>query len=269
MPKLESVFKPNGPLVSSKDFSDPDRADIEVQFHHREKAECMLTVASSWYGGDFFEFGSHDLNTFRDMLTAYNICGMTRAYPDVRFYAFDIFGKLDEAVDSDLTAYFKPYSDQGDRLAHHEQLVRDHGLYTDHCYLVQGLFKNTLTPELKAKWRASQHPTIDDSCRAKMLHLPEEHRTPKTREIGFASIDCNLGVNYKTVFEWIFDMMAPNSYVYLDEGLQNPDVIAQWKQFVTWLGIKRDMNAVYVRNAGGFGSLWRLYPISNSCPLAL
>jgi len=88
--KYPQIHAGNGPLVSSYGWTDVDRIETEVYFHHKEKAEVMMSVASSWYGGDFMEFGSGDLNTFRDFLTAYNICGMTRAYPDVKFLAFDI-----------------------------------------------------------------------------------------------------------------------------------------------------------------------------------
>ena len=261
-----NLHKPNGPFISSKDFTDADRTNIEVYWHHREKAEVMMTVATSWYGGDFMEFGSGDLNTFRDFLTSYNICGMTRMYDDVKFFAFDIFGKLEEDV-GDLTAYFEPYTKRGDTLAWHHSLLTQHELYLDKCRLVQGLFANTLTQELKESWRNDKTVGIDYSETA--LHLAPEHRNSDKRQIGFASIDCNLGSAYKTVFEWIFDMMAENSYIYMDEGLQSTDVIAQWEQFRAALREKRNMDAIYIRNAGGFGSLWRLYPIQNSSPLEL
>lgn len=258
MNKYPQLHANNGPFISSVGFSDSDRTETEVYFHHKEKSEVMMTAASSWYGGDFMEFGSHDLNTFRDFLTAYNICGMTRAYSDVKFYAFDIFGKLEEDI-GDLALYFKPYSDQGDRLEHHKNLVRQHGLYVGKCQLIQGLFKNTLTEEFKEKWRTDKIVGVDYSETA--LHLSPEHRNPKERQIGFASLDCNIESSYKIVFEWIFDVMAENSYIYMDEGLQNPDVLAQWLQFRKALSTERNMGSVYIRNAGGFGSLWRLYPI--------
>jgi len=261
-----NLHAPNGPFISSKDFTDAQRTSAEVFFHHREKAEVMMTVASSWYGGDMMEFGSGDLNTFRDFLTAYNICGMTRMYDDVKFFAFDIFGKLEEDV-GDLTAYFEPYTKRGDTLEWHYSLLTQHGLYLDKCRLVQGLFKNTLTQELKDAWRNDK--TIINDYSEIALHLAPEHRNSAQRQLGFASIDCNIGSAYKTVFEWIFDMLAPNSYIYMDEGLQSTDVIAQWEQFRAALREKRDMDAIYVRNAAGFGSLWRLYPIQNSSPLEL
>lgn len=258
MNKFPQIFANNGPLVSSQYWSDSDRTDTEVYFHHYKKAEVMMAVGSSWYSGDFMEFGSGDLNTFRDFLTAYNICGMTRAYSDVKFYAFDVFGKLEEDV-GDLKDYFDPYTKHGDRLEWHQQLLNNHGLYLDKCQLVQGLFANTLTQEFKENWRNDKKPGIDYSEIA--LHLPAEHRNSAKRQIGFASIDCNIPSSYKTVFEWIFDAMAPNSYIYMDEGLQSPDVLAMWKTFRSALRLKRNIATTYVCNAGGFGSLHRLYPI--------
>lgn len=258
MNKMGQLFASNGPFVSSKHWSNQDRDDTEVFFHHSQKAECMLTACTSWYGGDMMEFGSHDLNTFRDFLTSYDICGMTRAYPDMQFWAFDIFGKLEKDV-GEHTKYFEPYSKQGDRLEYHDQLVAGHGIHVDKCRLVQGLFEDTLTQELKEKWRNDKVAGADYSGTA--LHLPAEHRNSAKRQIGFASLDCNIPSSYKTVFEWIFDAMAPNSYIYMDEGLQSPEVLAMWRIFVNQLVQKRNMDAVYIRNAAGFGSLWRLYPL--------
>lgn len=233
------------------------KQDADVFYQHSEKAECALIAMSSWYGGDVFEWGAHDLNTFRNMLTSIHLSGMAKGC-DTRFYAFDAFGKFPDM--GELTDYFKPYSDQGDQIKRHESYLDEHGLFRDKCYLIQGLFKDTCTEEFKAKWRASKDPTIDDSCVARSWHLALEHRNPKAREIGFASIDCNIASSYKTVFEFIFDMMAPNSYIYMDEGLQSSEVIAQWKQFCVQLDIQRNIRVLYIRNAGGFGSLWRLYP---------
>jgi len=258
MNKMAQLFKTNGPLESSQYWSDQDRQDTEVFLHHSQKGEVMLSAASSWYGGDFMEFGSGDLNTFRDFLTAYNICGMTRMYDDVRFYAFDVFGKLEEDV-GENAAYFEPYTKHGDRLAWHQSLLDSHGLYLDKCNLVQGLFKNTLTQERKDIWRSDKVMSIDYSDTA--LHLPPEHRNSAQRQIGFASIDCNIPSSYKTVLEWIFDALAPNSYIYIDEGLQSPEVLAMWKKFTAALLEKRGIDVAYVRNAAGFGSLWRLYPL--------
>lgn len=258
MNKMGSLFAQNGPFVSTQHWSDSDRIDTEVYFHHSQKAEVMLTACSSWYGGDFFEFGSHDLNTFRDFLSAFNICGMCKNYVDTQFWGFDIFGKLEKDI-GEHAKYFEPYSKQGDRIAYHYDLIKSHGLYSDKCRLIQGLFADTLTKELKEAWRNDKKVTDDHSETA--LHLPPEFRNSAERQIGFASLDCNIPSSYKTVFEWIFDAMAPNSYIYMDEGLQSPEVLAMWHQFRCSLYDKRKIATTYIRNAAGFGSLWRLCPI--------
>lgn len=205
-----------------------------------------LTAGSSWYGGGYFEFGAGDLNTFRNMLTAYDICGMTQAYKDMRFYAFDIFGSLDVAGSSesaaDLKEYFAPYTVNGDQIKTHEAYLDQHNLFRDKCFLIQGLVQNTLTKEFKEKYKAEK------------------------RDIGFAFLDCNIGASYKIVFEYIFDMMRPNSYIYMDKYLQNPGVIEYFEQFTAELRKQRNIGAVYIRNAAGFGGVFRLFPLGQNNP---
>jgi hypothetical protein len=239
---LDKIYKPNGPLKSTFGSSREELTYLDVIFHFRESSQISLTVGSSWYGGDYMEFGSHDLNTFRNMLSAYHISGMCQAYKDVRFYAFDIFGKLevkDEKLRSDILNYFSPYSSQGDKYQWHLEMIKAHGLYVDQCILVQGLFEQTLTNKFKT------------------AYLNEK------RKIGFAFLDCNVASSYKTVFEFIFDLLAENSYVYMDEYFQNPDVIVLFNDFCASLRARRKLGAVYIRNAGGFGGLFRVYPISD------
>ena len=83
----------------------------------------------------------------------------------------------------------------------------------------------------------------------------------ENRKIGFAFLDCNIGSSYKTVFEWIFPMLGKNSYIYMDEYFQNPGVADYFEQFKEELRSQRNMGCVYIRNAGGFGGLFRLYPL--------
>jgi hypothetical protein len=252
---FDRLYKFHGPLRSSAGLDSQTKMDAELHFHFREKAEVALTAASSWYGGDYFEFGSGDLNTFRNMLTAYDICGMTQAYTDVRFYAFDIFGKLDAGlsgdnkgpvIDQSLENYFAPYTCHGDQIDVHRGYLAQHNLFTSKCILVQGLFENTLTSDFKQKYLA------------------------EGRSIGFAFLDCNIGTSYKVVFEYIFTMLAGNSYIYMDEYFQNPAVAEYFDQFIAELRDKRNIGCLYVRNAGGFGGLFRLYPLHTAgAPLEL
>jgi hypothetical protein len=58
-----------------------------VYFQYREKSEVALAAASSWYGGDYMEFGAHGMNTFRNMLSAFDLFDLQTRFPDTRFYA--------------------------------------------------------------------------------------------------------------------------------------------------------------------------------------
>jgi len=237
---FDSIYKHNGPLRSTKDWTRDFRTFVDVNFHFRESSQICLTVGSSWFGGDYMEFGSHDLNTFRNMLSAYHISGMAQAYPDVRFYAFDIFGKLDgksAKVDENTATYFRPYSSQGNKLAAHKEMLDEHGLYSDKTFLVQGLFQDTLTKQLQQAY------LLDN------------------RSVGFAFLDCNIRESYRCAFEFIFPLLQENSFIYMDEYFQNPDVIVFFEEFTTSLRLQRNMGSAFVRNAGGFGALFRLFPI--------
>lgn len=242
---FDRLYKCNGPLRSTADFSVDAKIRTEVYFHHRDKAEVALTVGSSWYGGDYFEFGAQDLNTFRNMLSAYDICGMTKHHPDVRFYAFDVFGdptanapkKDGNALSENFEAAFGHYLHDGDQMKLHQQYIKEHNLYRDQCYLVQGLFENTLSDAFKKKYQS------------------------ENRKIGYAFLDCNVAASYRLVFDFIFDLMAVESYIYMDEYFQNPAVTEYYRQFCEDLRTKRNMGSVYIRNAGGFGGLFRLYPL--------
>ena len=64
--RYSELFKThNGPLVSSKDWPQQDKTDTDVYLQHREKSECALVATTSWYNGDVFGFGEHDLSLFR------------------------------------------------------------------------------------------------------------------------------------------------------------------------------------------------------------
>ena len=244
---FDRMFKFHGSLRSPARLGPRAKDDFDVHSQYKDKAEIAMTVGSSWYGGDYFEFGSQELHTFRNMLSAYDICRMTRSYPDVRFYAFDVFGTLRtdcertraevETFES-ASQYFAPFTKDGDLYQQHMDLLEEHKVLRDRCTLIQGLFQDTLTKERKEGYKR------------------------EGRRVGFAFLDCNVGPSYRLAFEFVFDLLAENSYVYMDEYFQNPEVIQYFDQFVEALRDQRGIGCVYLRNAGGFGALFRLYPLS-------
>ena len=242
---FDPILKRHGCLRSTANLSPELKFDLNQWFQYKEKSEVALSVATCWAGGDYFEFGSTDMNTFRNFLSAYDIYDLDARFPDTRFYAFDIFGKTWEMNDETKSKlevnpgyadYMNCFTARGDLLEENWGYLRDHGLYVDRCHLIQGYFEETLTPELKKT-------------------LLEQKRS-----IGFACLDCNIAPPYKTVFEFIFDLMAPTSYIYMDEYTSG-SVQPYFKQFEEALREKRRIGTYYIRNAGGFGGLVGLYPL--------
>ena len=244
----DRMFKLWGYLRSSAGFDEQAKLNANLYFQYREKAEVALTVCSSWYGGDYFEFGAHDLNTFRNMLSAYDICGLQKTYPDVRFYAFDIFGSMKtdkpgtkKEID-EFKDYFAPFVQSGDQYERHLQYINEHNLFKEQCVLVRGFFQDTLSDEFKEKYKG------------------------ENREIGFVFLDCNITPSYKIVFEFIYDLMTPHSYIYMDEYFSNQEAMQYFDEFTRRLREDREIGCVYVRNAGGFGALFLLSKIRPDLP---
>ena len=77
---------------TTKDLTDDQKMNIFLHFQYSEKAKVALSVASSYPGGHYLEFGSHDLYTLRNFLTAFDVGNLNSRYPNTKFYAFDIFG---------------------------------------------------------------------------------------------------------------------------------------------------------------------------------
>lgn len=247
---FDPILKRHGCLRSTANFSSEEKFDLNQWFQYKEKAEVALSVATCWPGGDYFEFGSTDVNTFRNLLTAYDIYNLDARFPDTRFYAFDIFGKTSEMNDKTRAMvegtpgyadYMNCFSARGDLLEENLNYLRDHGLFVDRCHLIQGYFEETLTHDFKKS-------------------LMKEGR-----QIGFACLDCNIAPPYKIVFEFIFELMAPISYIYMDEYTSG-SVQIYLEQFRTALREKRNMGMYYVRNAAGFGGLVGLYPLGSGIP---
>jgi hypothetical protein len=249
-PGLTHLHSPHGVLVSTARMSAAEKFDANQYYQYSNKALAALAATSMWRGGDYMEFGSTDLNTFRNMLTAFDIFNLFATYPDTRFYAFDIFGKVkadDEAIERRIDAgegyreYMSIFGARGDVLAENYAILKSHNLFVEKCELIQGYFEKTLSPERKAEYLA------------------------QGRQVGFACLDCNIGPPYKLVFEFLVDLMARYSYIYMDEYYSD-HVIRYFDQFVAELRARRNMDARFMRNAGGFGAMFFLYPTDAEMP---
>jgi hypothetical protein len=234
------LFNQHGVLKSTKDIPDSRRIDYALYIPYRERAEIALHVAHFWRGGDYFEFGSDGMATFRNLLTGFDLNGMQAKYPDTRFYAFDIFGECSESIaqkERSERAYFESYADIPGVNKYQQALstIRDHGLFLDRCVLRKGLFEDTLNQEFKDGYKAER------------------------RSISFAFLDCNILSSYRTCFDFIIDFVRPGTFVYMDEYYVTQGVPALFDRFCDRLKAEMgDVRPLFVRNAGTFGALFLL-----------
>jgi hypothetical protein len=214
------------------------RRSIGSHFAYREWAEIALIVATQFPGGDYFEFGSAGFRTFRNFLSAFHLCGNTEKLPDVKFYAFDIFGepKSETALSEVERPYFAVYRGLGTsyyRVA--EKRLRRHGLMLDRCVIKKGHFEDTLNGEFKAELRAGN------------------------RRVGFAFLDCNIPSSYKTCLDFLEEFIRDDrAFIYIDEYFQIPGVAELVDAFFEAVKSRYGLRARYVRDAGAFGALFAL-----------
>lgn len=205
------------------------------------RAEIALDVASAYPGGDYFEFGSWGLGTFRNFLGAFAVYypSHTRHYPDTKFYAFDMFGDTDSGSGAPKgeEAYFEQWRNTFEAAAPLESLEA-YGDLKDRCVIVPGYFQDTLNEELKTKMKASG------------------------QKIGFAFLDVNTGSSYKLVFDWLIDVIVPGQkmFIYLDEYFLDAPVPVLYDVFCEEAKKRYNLRSIYVRNAGNFGALFCLMP---------
>ncbi len=217
------------------------RSLVSMSYAYRARSECALDVASTYPGGDYMEFGSTGLATFRSFLGAFYLHhGDGPNFTDTRFYAFDIFGDPDQGSGKPTadSGYF-----EGHRLPGAQSMATNslepYGSLSKRCFMVPGYFRDTLTEELKVKRKAEK------------------------RRVGFAFLDCSLGSSYKTVFDFLLDVIGPERmFIYLDEYFidAQPSVHVLYESFCADAKRRHNLDSLYMRNAAGCGALFSLMP---------
>lgn len=235
-----TLLNEHGVLASSRTWSAQQKLGAALYFAYRERAEVALHVAYMYPGGDYFEFGSDGMGTFRNFLTAYDVNALDQRFPDTRFYAFDIFGVVagEDGAPGGMSAvderYFRDY-EHPDKYRQALDFVRNHGLFTERCFVIQGYFQSSLSDEFRRE-------------------LVRERR-----RIGFAFLDCNITSSYELCLDFVHDFLDVGSFVYLDEYFTNKEVPALFDRFGAKLR-ERGLQPRFIRNAGAFGGLFQLFP---------
>lgn len=220
------------------------RRSLASHFSYKEWAEIALIVANQYPGGDYFEFGSEGFRTFRNFLSAFHLNGHGEKLPDVKFFAFDVFGepKSDTALTEVEQPYFAVYRGLGSSYYRKaEARLRHHGLMLDRCVITKGHFEDTLNEDFKARLRA------------------------ENRRIGFAFLDCNIPSSYKTCFDFLQDFMREDrAFIYMDEYFQIGGVADLFDSFCEVMKTRHGLKARYVRDCGAFGALFNLMRTSEA-----
>jgi hypothetical protein len=229
-----------GVLTSVAGFSEQRKSALATASAYRARSEIALDVACAYPGGDYFEFGSAGLGTFRSFIAAFDInSGHTKHFPGAKFWAFDIFGNPDHgggapAAEHDYFEAWRGTKDANDP----ELLLTSYGALKDRCVLVPGYYQETLNEALKEKLRAEK------------------------RSIGFAFLDCNIVSSYKLVFDFLLDVIGSGKmYVYIDEYFTDPPVAALYEEFAEAAMDRHALRSIYMRNAASFGALFCLMPL--------
>jgi hypothetical protein len=224
---MDDLFSDHGILKPQHN----NRWDKSLYIKYRARAEIALDVCSLWSGGDYFEFGSDGMGTFRSFLSAFHMNDLMSEHPDTTFWAFDLFGEVDEAkIPAGEEGYFRQWSGV-DKLKQARDYIDQHGLFVDRCKMVRGFFEDTLNDDIQ------------------------------TSGIGFAFLDCNIVPSYRTCFDFIAPRMLPLSFIYMDEYFSTIGVPEMFDGFCRDIEGRRGMRARYMRSAGAFGALFRLMPI--------
>jgi len=87
----DSFYSNYGYAKSTKTLNQEQLQKIFLHFQYQEKAKVAMSVVSSYWGGDYLEFGAHDMYTFRNFLSSFHTSNLIKNFPDTNFYAFDIF----------------------------------------------------------------------------------------------------------------------------------------------------------------------------------
>jgi len=229
----------NGTLRTTKYLPNPLKTAFATYYACQERIEIALMVANQYPGGDYFEFGSEGFYTFCNFLSAFDLNGHTTGKPDVKFYAFDIFGepKAESLLSSVEKPYFAVYEGLGlDHYKQAEARLRKHaGPLLERCVQVKGHYEDTLNDGFKAQLRA------------------------ENRRVGFAFLDCNIASSYQTCLDFLEGFVRDDRvFIYLDEYFQTHEVPQMFDSFCKSVGERYGLRPRYIRNAGAYGALFLL-----------
>lgn len=139
--------------------------------------------------GDYFEFGSHRVRTFRMALSE----ARKRNLADMHFYAFDSFEGLPEGGSKESEHPLWVRGALSTSLDEFWRIVKSHGIYVKNVHAIKGFYCDTLKEELV------------------------EEINSLGRFASFINIDCDLYESAREALTFCINFLQEGTVIYVDD----------------------------------------------------
>jgi hypothetical protein len=151
--------------------------------------KTMDFLADNRILGDYHEYGSHRVRTFRMALTE---ARRKQALKDMKFFSFDSFEGLPQSTSNPShPVWVKGALSTSE--AKFKKLIKEHGISVDKVKTIKGFYQDSLTKKLQQQFIKNEAP------------------------IALACIDCDLYESAIHVFKFIEPLLQEGTILYLDD----------------------------------------------------
>ena len=174
-------------------WSDEDKIAENQHLRQSEKLKAISFVFDMLNEnkilGDYFEFGSHRVRTFRMALSE----ARKRQMEHMHFYAFDSFEGLPESGTKESEHPLWVKGALSTSLEDFWRIVKSHGIFIEHIHAVKGFYSDSLTDELVELMRTNR------------------------RSAAFINIDCDLYESARDALAFCKHFLQEGTVIYIDD----------------------------------------------------
>lgn len=177
-----------------KDWNKDDEVIYNQQLRQKAKMEFYQNAFDFLYShaikGDYFEFGSHKVRTFRMVLTE----ARKKNFTDMNFYSFDSFDGSPDL--GDLNQEHNIVYKAGELSTSEElfmSIIKEHSLFVDKVKTIKGFYETSLNEECKKEFKNSGS------------------------KISLVTLDCSFYDSFVSAFNFIEDFLQEGTIIYIDD----------------------------------------------------
>lgn len=184
-------------LQNSQELSTWNKED-EVSYNQQLRQKAKLSfyqqafdfLYSQEIKGDYFEFGSHKVRTFRMALTE----ARKKNFTDMNFYAFDSFdGSPDFGELNNEHGKIYKAGELSTSVESFMNTIKEHGLFVNQVYTIKGFYEKSLNDECKITLKL------------------------KNSKIALVTLDCSFYDSFVAAFNFIEDFLQEGTILYIDD----------------------------------------------------